>query len=127
MSIGEHKRCPVCKEWGWFGGTHLNHRCAPAFECRMEWQDDDCWHRTYARDAEHAAEKHAEHYDCEGGEYAIVSRRRSGDDICLVRKPDDPSSIERFAIEAEAVPTYYATKVEPLAHGEHVQEQEPKC
>ncbi len=108
-------RCPICGEYGFLTGRFADHKCKPAWECRLETEDDDSWGKVYARDPEEAAEKYAERYDCEGGEYAIVSSR-----IVLVRKPSDfeeenTTAIERFSVEGEAVPQYHATKIEQEA------------
>lgn len=114
MSSG-YARCPICKEWGFFTGRFAEHRCPPAWECRLETEDEDDWRKVHARDAEDAAEKYAERYDCESAEYAIVRGRTEA--IVLVRKPADleeePSAeVERFAIEGESVPQYRAMKIE---------------
>jgi hypothetical protein len=107
--------CPKCKEYGSFGTGFMDHRCKPRWECRMEtkWMTDDDWQPIHATDSEAAAEKFAEKYDCEGGEYSIVSNRRSDDTIIQVRT-DDESKIERFSIEAEAVPTYYGHRLDEI-------------
>lgn len=103
-------RCPDCKAWLILANDRARHVCPPKFECRADWEDDDAWEEMFAYDAEAAAEKYAEHYDCTGGEYAIVSNRR-GDTIILVRKAED-GAVERFAIEAETVPQYRATAIQ---------------
>lgn len=97
-----------CKSCGGIDWQDGRHNCPPVWEARAEWEGDDDWREFHATDSEEAAEKAAEYYDCNGGEYAIVGRKRRGDDIFLVRKLGT-DAIERFAIEAEAVPTYYAT------------------
>jgi hypothetical protein len=116
--MNDFRRCAICGEFGWFDTKYVSHTCAPRWECRMEWNaaDNDGWGIIHATDAEQAAEKYAEHYDCEGGEYAIVSRRSRSDAIVQVRKPkeddsDDEPPFESFAIEAETVPQYHATKL----------------
>ncbi len=115
--MNDHKRCPICGDWGWFGSRVMaDHQCKPAWECRMEWAgDDDAWERVHAADAEDAAEKFAERYDCEGGDYAIVGSRCDKDPVVQVRKPPDEDTenppFERWAIEAETVPQYYANKL----------------
>lgn len=109
----ERRKCPVCGEYDYFGAKFLEHRCKPAFECRAEWQDgDDDWQIVRAVDAESAAAQFAERYDCEGGDYSIVSRKMSDAVVIQVRKPDE-KTFERWSIEAESVPTYYATKINP--------------
>lgn len=111
--MSDFRRCPVCREHGWFGAANFaEHRCAPTWECRPEWYSDpDDWHTVHAIDSETAAEKYAEHYDCEGGDYSIVFGKTRDDVIIYVRKPGD-DAFERWSIEAEAVPTYRATKVD---------------
>jgi hypothetical protein len=104
------QRCPNCREFGFLSGTVLRHRCAPEWECRGDWQTDEDWDKTFAHSADTAAEKFAERYDASGGEYAIVSGMR--DCIVLVRKPGDCSSVERYAIAAETVPSYRAEKAD---------------
>lgn len=113
--MSDFQRCPSCREYGWLNETSslLRHVCKPAFECRPEWYgDEDDWSRVHAADSEEAAEKYAERYDCEGGDYPIVGGRMRADVIIQVRKPGD-DEFERWAIEAEAVPTYRAIKQEP--------------
>lgn len=106
------EKCPVCKEYGWFGAKFsADHTCKPVWECRAEWQDDDYWAQYHATEASDAAAKFAEHYDCDGGDYAIVSNKMRDDVIVLVRKPGD-ENFKRFEIEAEAIPTYRATEVD---------------
>ena len=112
MSIGDFLQCKVCRDWGWFGGANMNHVCKPRWECRGEWLDDSDWEDIHAYDAETAAEKYAERYDREGGEYTIVSSRHS-DWIILVRKPGE-DDIGRWVIKAETVPQYRATEADPL-------------
>ena len=102
-----HRKCPNCKEWGFFGAQYIpDHKCAPAWECRLGWQDDDDWQIVHAQEPKDAAEKYAERYDCEGGEYVIVSQC-CDNPIVLVRKIGAETS-ERWAIEAESVPHYRA-------------------
>lgn len=109
--MSDFKRCPTCNEYGWIDSDSawLRHMCKPRWECRCNWEDDDCWSPIHASDAEQAAEKYAEHYDCEGGEYAIVSGDRD-DVVILVRKSED-DPVESFSIEAETVPHYRASKM----------------
>ena len=112
--MSDYAKCPICREYGWLKETSsiLRHVCKPAFECRPEWySDDDDWSIIHATDAERAAEKFAEIYDCDGGDYAIIGNKMRDDVIIFVRKPGD-TAFERWAIEAEAVPTYAATKIE---------------
>lgn len=113
--MSDFQRCPICRDFGWFGehaARFGSHQCKPTWECRPEWySDDDDWSTVHATDAELAAEKFAERYDCDGGDYSIVSNKMRGDVIIFVRKPGD-ETFEKFSIEAEAVPTYHATKIE---------------
>lgn len=117
--MSDFGRCQTCGVYGFLSGRFADHKCPPAFECRMEWHsdDDDAWERVYATDAESAAEKFAERYDCEGGEYAIVSGRGRNEPIVQVRPApafeEDPEPFERWSITAETVPQYRADKIEP--------------
>lgn len=111
MNVGKFERCPLCKEFGWLGGDRMNHVCAPEWECRLETEDDRDWHTIHAHDSETAAEKYAEYYDCEGGEYAIVSGGYRNGCFVLVRKLGGET--ERWAIEGETAPQYRAYKAEP--------------
>lgn len=112
------RKCDVCGEYDIFDVAFMSHRCKPAWECRLEHEDDDCWRTIRATDSESAAAKYAEHYDCEGGEYSIVGNRFRGDVIVLVRK-DAEDEPERWRIEAETVSKYYAHKVtDPTTVGE---------
>lgn len=113
--MSDYKRCPICRKFGWFGEKAKQfgeHHCPPRWECRPEWySDDDDWSAVYAIDSETAAEEFAEQYDCDGGDYTIVSNKMRGDVIIFVRKPGD-DVFEWWSIEAEAVPTYRATKID---------------
>lgn len=111
MTMGNFAKCRDCGEYGFIGASFMQHRCKPAWECRMAWEDDDCWTKVHGLDAEEAAKKCAEMYDRDGGEYAIVGNRMSGDVIVLVRKPGS-EKIERWSIEAEAVPQYRAYRAD---------------
>jgi hypothetical protein len=74
----------------------------------QEWTkppDKGAWTEIYAADAEAAAEKFCERYDCDG-EYTILKAQRGH-----VYVRDDGGTVTRWFIEAEAVPTYYAHEV----------------
>ena len=113
--MSDYTRCPICREYGWLKETSsiLRHVCKPVFECRPEWygDDEDAWETVHATDTETAAEKYAERYDSNGGEYAIVGGKMRDECVIQVRAPGS-DAFERWAIEAEAVPTYAATKIE---------------
>ncbi len=110
------RTCPTCGVYDYFGTGFGAHKCKPAWECRGDWQDDDEWQTIHAIDAEEAAEKYAEKYDCESGEYAIVSGNGRDETIILTRKPDNSGlTPERWVIEAETIPHYRATKIESEA------------
>lgn len=106
-------KCPRCREYGFLDTGILRHVCKPAWECRPAWHDDDdgAWEIVHATDAETAAEKYAEQYDRDGGDYAIIGGRMRDEAVIQVRKPD-AETFEQWAIRAEAIPTYYATKVD---------------
>lgn len=105
-----YERCKTCGEWGFLDPGVLQHRCKPVWKARMDYHDEIDWTEVRAKDAEEAAEKYAEDYDCNSGDYPILSGRSRGDVIVLVRQDD--SQIQRFSIEAESVPTYSATLLE---------------
>lgn len=108
----DFRRCTICREHGWFGNKIMGeHVCKPIWECQPEWYSDpEDWTPVHAADAESAAEKYAERYD-QDGEYSIVGGHMRGDVVIRTRKPGD-DVFERWDIEAEAVPTYRATKLE---------------
>ena len=107
--MSDHRKCDECGEWGWFNSKFMAHRCMPAWECRMETDDDNFWATVRATDAEEAAEKYADEWDCEGGEYYICSQRGEPA-VVLVRKPGE--QFERWSVEGEMVPHYRACKIE---------------
>lgn len=121
----DHRRCTICGDWGWFGSKHSpDHACKPKWECRGAWEDwnDAEWTEIRGGDSEEAAERFAEDYDCNGGEYAIVSNRMRSDTVVYVREQQHweedligPRLAEVYSIEAEAVPTYRAHKIERRA------------
>lgn len=104
--MSDFARCPNCRSYDFLS----RHRCPPVWEARPEWDCDDYWTEVHAVDAESAAEKFAEIYDRDGGEYSIVSGRFR-DCIIQVRKPGE-DQIDRYSIDAEAVPTYYGRKLD---------------
>ena len=110
--MGEFRTCPTCGKYDGFGYGFMDHRCKPMWECRQEtkWMADDDWQTIHASDSEEAAEVFAERYDCEGGEYVIVGGKCRDDFVVQVRKPGE-TEIERYSIEAEAVPQYRGTKL----------------
>lgn len=118
--MSNYKACPTCGEYGFINDDRpfLAHRCKPAWECRLEANADDAdgWYTVHATDAEQAAERYAEQYDCDGGEYAIVSGNFRDECIIQVRKhmgfEDDEPPFERFSVEGETVPQYRATKAD---------------
>ena len=113
--MSNYRKCSTCGEFGWFGSSTAlgNHLCAPAWQYRIERKAEtpDDWETVRAYTAKEAAQKFAEHYDCSGGEYAIVGGRFR-DPIIEVQKPGNASSLERWAIRGEPVPTYRANKIE---------------
>lgn len=116
--MSDFARCKTCGDHDFLS----RHTCRPEWECRLAWDDypGADWHTVHAYDAETAAEKFADRYDSEGDHTIICGRHRHNDVIVYVRKPADPDSFdvldaELFAIEAEAVPHYYGTKLNKRA------------
>lgn len=104
-------QCPTCG--GYLYGRPSNHVCPPMFECRFDeqWKDDRDWRETYARDAESAAEKFAEEYDCEN-EYNILRQGERCEQVIEVRSTD--GTITRWNIHAESLPHYYANEADEI-------------
>lgn len=101
MTPGRYERCGICDEWG-YGGKH---QCPPIWECRVfETKYENDWQEVYAVDAERAAEKFAEDYDCHG-DYDIVKR---GCEEIEVRKAGS-ADIMMVDISAESRPHYYGS------------------
>lgn len=93
--------CPRCKKWS----LHPQHCRCKRFECGQPWQNKVTdWHEVYAVDAEAAAELCAEQFDS-GGDYTII-RNGSGE----IWTRDEDGTIEKWDIEAEAVPSYNARR-----------------
>lgn len=91
--------CPRCKRWKLYP-----ERCnCKRFECGQPWKNEVTdWHKVYASDAEEAAELCAERFDSEG-DYTII-RNGSGE----IWTRDEDGTIQKWDIEAEAVPSYNA-------------------
>lgn len=98
--------CPICKEPAILQG----HKCKPLFECRFAKDGpiyfDENWTETRAFDAEDAAEKFCEEYDCYG-EYVVIRLGESNAPTVEVRKPGE-EMIHRFVVVGESLPTYHA-------------------
>jgi hypothetical protein len=107
MAPGNFERCKICGEYGWFGGSFMNHSCKPSWMCRMETWDDDHWKIIYARDAESAAVKIAEYDDYNSGDFSIGSGNHEA--IALVRQSGS-DEIERWRVSGEMVPSYRAER-----------------
>jgi hypothetical protein len=101
------ERCSACREWVFF----TPHVCKPAYECRFAKggpiyvDDDQEWEIVHAIDAETAAEKFCERYDCEGGEYVVVSLGDRNPPMVEVR-PRDKVEIQIFRVIGETEPIY---------------------
>lgn len=109
MESGECKRC---KQWK----IYPEHCQCKKFECAEPWKDEVDWdtsHYVYAYDAEAAAEKCAEEFDC-GGDYTII-RNGSGE----IWTRDEDGKVEKWEIVAESEPVYSAyPKKENIKHGD---------
>lgn len=91
--------CPRCKEWK----LYVNRCRCELFLCGEPWQGKvEDWHEVFATDAEEAAEKCAERFDCEG-DYTII--RNGGGEIWT---KDAEDKLLKWTIEAESVPQYSA-------------------
>jgi hypothetical protein len=101
--MSDYRRCPHCRENGWFDRPFGNHTCSPVWEARLFGAGDDEWLDVRADDAETAAEKFCDQYDS-GGDYDII---RSGSAEVEVRKPGE-EAITLWDISAESVPEYHA-------------------
>lgn len=98
---GEFAQCKRCTEWK-FSPEFCS---CKRFECAEPFQDkvhDNDWHEVYAYDAEAAAEKCAEEFDCTG-DYTMI-RHGSGE----LWTRDEDGKIEKWYIVAESVPEYSA-------------------
>lgn len=76
-------KCETCKEY-----AYIPHTCAPAWLCQLEGGDADWWDTVRAPDAQAAATKYAEHYDCDGGDYAILAGSGLHPVVCRVKDAD---------------------------------------
>lgn len=91
--------CPRCRHWRLYP-SHCN---CKRFEVCIPWRDaEGDWTEVYAMDAEDAAEEYAETCDSDG-DYTII-KRGSGE----VWTRDEAGAIQKWDIEAEAVPSYSA-------------------
>lgn len=96
--------CEICKGWVWNTGRHV---CPPRWACYQS-QDEEAPDAEiiFAFDAAHAAEKYADHYDCQAAEYPDEQT------VC-VRKCDDTSAEwEEFSITGDWSRDYSASKIE---------------
>lgn len=94
--------CKRCGRYVWNDDC----RCV-LFQAAIPWKgavDESDWTDVYEREPEYAAEKFAERYDCDGGDYTII---RNGDAEVWVR--DAENVITKWDIVAESVPEYSAT------------------
>lgn len=116
--------CPLCGEYDDMVTTGMfRHRCKPAWAVLGSFDDpwpDYEWKKVHARDSEVAAEKHCERYDCESGEYSIISSGGCDTYVYVISWEkyqaweDDgmygPLRPEVFSISAESLPHYYGHK-----------------
>lgn len=99
----DFRRCPTCKEFGWFGRERDNHRCAPEWSWRIDdMHGPDEWGTIHALDAEDAAVKAGEIYDTD--EYSLL---RGGEVTVFVRYKG--GEVTHWTVSGESVPKYYAT------------------
>ena len=100
MSSEPSGYCRRCNDYKVFGPSTCQ---CKLFECGEPYKDEVTdWHEFYAFDAESAAEKCAEQFDCEG-DYTII-RHGSGE----IWTRDEAGSIQKWEVEAESVPSYNA-------------------
>lgn len=103
--------CSVCGDFDMME----YHKCKPAWECRFAKDGpiyfDEEWTKIRAIDAEDAAEQFCDSYDCEGGEYRVLSLGESNPPTVEVRKPGE-ERIDRFVVVGTSEPTYRAESVE---------------
>lgn len=96
------QRCKICDEWKY---EHRTHKCLPKFQTQIpDYDNENDWLDTYARDPESAATKRAEDYDVD--DHNLLD----GDDVDILVKNTD-GKIEKFSCTGEVVPEYRATKI----------------
>lgn len=72
LDFGRFEKCPVCQDYGYFGGNFSQHRCKPAFYCKIDHpHHEDNW-KIFADDCEDAAKKFICKYDGADGDYSIA-------------------------------------------------------
>ena len=89
--------CEECEIW------HAEGNHSPLFHVLIPEQGDE-WTAVHSCDAQSAAEKACEMDDINSSEYSIVTQ--GGIKGVLVK--DNEGNVQRYNIEAEATPTYYA-------------------
>lgn len=105
--LGEHKRCSVCREWGWFGGRYDQHTCKPTWEWQVEsWHGTETWDELHAYDAEAAAVRAAERYD--ESDHPLLDMHGRGEVEIKIRNPRT-GEVTHWIGRAELVPHYHAT------------------
>lgn len=115
-------QCSVCGEHIF---TTLRHRCAPVWHVRLDWQHKGEERKTFATDAQEAAEKFCERYD-RNGDYDIV---REGVAKVVVYNASMQLA-GAYGIEAESKPVYFShpirlTDEERLAYVHEEKEVQP--
>ncbi len=101
--MSDYRRCKTCGEFDFLN----SHKCQPCYEASApEAFGEDEWQKVYAYDEKEAAEKFAEEYDRD--EHDLMN---GGDMEVWIRKPGE-IEIFKFNCTGEAIPTYYAHKIE---------------
>jgi len=95
--------CETCNGIIWSAHTHT---CPPVWRVYAEDIYGDEYVEVMALDAEQAAEKWAERYDCEG-DYTIVSGSEQTVTVTDVHGEDS----KKLIVEGEGVPQYTAREV----------------
>lgn len=106
--MAENFKYGDCRKCGRLCVDLLHHRCPPTWEVRFEdklGHGEEWSEPVYAVDGEEAAEKFAERYDCECGDYPILTG--GGERFIEVRR-EGAEAVDRFSIYAESVPQYHA-------------------
>lgn len=95
-------RCEICGQWSLYPNQH---KCPPLWKVwPNHYEEEDAW-EIRAADANAAACLWADEYDS-GGDYTIVG---GGEETVTVKGEDGTE--EKFVVQGESVPQYYASIV----------------